>query len=63
MKHIYSLYSDNDEINCIKNLEDYASKLDALKILIKGAGHFNPKSNIKSIKELNNILIKSLNLR
>jgi len=41
-----------NEINCIKNLEDYASKLDALKILIKGAGHFNLKSILKVLKNL-----------
>ena len=54
---IYSIYSDNDELNSIKNLEDYADKLSAHKILIKGAGHFNPKSNITEIQELNNIIL------
>lgn len=57
-KKIYSIYSDNDEMNNIKNLEDYANILSAKKILIKGAGHFNPKSNITEIKELNKILLE-----
>lgn len=54
---IYSIYSDNDEMNSLKNLEDYANNLSAEKILIKGAGHFNPKSNVSEIRELNNILL------
>lgn len=58
--NIHSIYSDNDEINVIKNLEDYADKLSANKILIKGAGHFNPKSNIKEIKEINNIILSNI---
>lgn len=45
-------------MNPIKNLEDYADNLIAKKILIKNAGHFNPKSNIKEIKELNNIILR-----
>lgn len=58
VNNIYSIYSDNDEMNPIKNLEDYADSLIAKKILIKNAGHFNPKSNIKEIKELNNIILR-----
>lgn len=54
---IYSIYSDDDELNSIDNLECYADKLLANKIFIKGAGHFNPKSNITEIKELNNIIL------
>lgn len=55
---IYSIYSDNDEMNSLDKLENYADKLSANKILIKGAGHFNPKSNITEIENLNNIIAK-----
>ena len=59
IKNIYSIYSDNDEMNSIKNLEDYANKLNSEKILIKGAGHFNPKSNVKNIDKLNEIILRN----
>ncbi len=36
--NIYSFYSDNDEMNSLKNLENYANMLSANKILIKKAG-------------------------
>ena len=55
--NIYSIYSDNDEMNDIDKLERYADKLSANKILIKGAGHFNPKSGITEIEELNKIIL------
>lgn len=57
INNIYSIYSDNDEMNSIQNLEQYANKLKANKILIKGAGHFNPKSKIKDIQELREIVL------
>ena len=44
-------------INDIDKLERYADKLSANKILIKGAGHFNPKSGITEIEELNKIIL------
>lgn len=52
----YSVYSDNDELNTVDKLEGYANKLSAEKILIKGAGHFNPKSGVKKIEEINEII-------
>lgn len=52
VKNNYSIYSDNDEMNSIKNLKDYADMLSSNKILIKGAGHFNPKSNVKEINRI-----------
>lgn len=55
--NIYSIYSDNDEMNSMDKLEKYAEKLSANKIFIKGAGHFNPKSNVTKINELNKIII------
>ena len=54
----YSVYSDNDELNGVEKLEGYADKLSAERILIKGAGHFNPKSEITKIDEINNIITK-----
>lgn len=55
--NIYSIYSDNDEMNSIDKLERYADKLSANKIFIKGSGHFNPKSGITGIEELNKIIL------
>lgn len=52
----YSVYSDNDELNGVDNLEGYADKLSAERILIEGAGHFNPKSGVKEIDEINKII-------
>ena len=57
VNNIYSIYSDNDEINSIDKLEEYANKLSANKILIKGAGHFNPKSGITQIEEIDKIIL------
>lgn len=42
-----SLYSDNDRLNSIEKLEAYADILDAQKILVSGAGHFDPASGIQ----------------
>ncbi len=55
--NFYSIYSDNDEMNSIDKLEKYAEKLSANKIFIKGAGHFNPKSNITEIEKINEIIL------
>ncbi len=59
--NIYSIYSDNDEMNSMDKLEKYAEKLSANKILIKGAGHFNPKSNVTKINELDKIIVGVVN--
>ena len=58
IKNRYCIYSDNDELNEISKLEGYAEKLSATKILLKGRGHFNPKSNVKEIPEINEIIEK-----
>ena len=58
IKNRYSIYSDNDELNQISKLEKYADKLNAKKILLKGKGHFNPKSGVKEIIEINEIIGK-----
>ena len=55
--NIYSVYSDNDEISSLENLENYAYLLSAKKIFIKNGGHFNPKSEITEIKEINEIIL------
>lgn len=57
IKNIYAIYSNNDEMNPLKNLEDYADLLSAKKILIEGAGHFNPKSGVTNIDKLNEVLL------
>ena len=52
----YSVYSDNDELNSIDKLKGYAEKLAAEEIIIEGAGHFNPKSEITEIESINDII-------
>lgn len=56
--NIYSVYSDNDEISSLSNLEDYANILGAKKIFINGGGHFNPESKVTEIKEINRIIME-----
>ena len=58
--NIYSVYSDNDEISSLSNLESYADILNAKKIFIQGGGHFNPKSKVTEIKEINRIIMEEL---
>ncbi len=58
MDERYSIYSDNDELNSIERLERYADKIKAEKILLCNCGHFNPKSNVKEITEINNIILR-----
>ena len=55
--NIYSIYSDNDEMNSVDKLEGYAEKLSANKMFIKGAGHFNLKAGITEIEEINKIIL------
>lgn len=57
----YSIYSDNDELNDISKLEKYAEKINGQKILLHNCGHFNPKSNVKEITEINNIILDNEN--
>jgi predicted alpha/beta hydrolase family esterase len=41
-----SLYSDHDRMNPVEKLEAYAEALAAEKVLIPGAGHFDPASGM-----------------
>lgn len=56
IKTRYALYSDNDHNSPIEKCEKYANKLNAYKILVKGAGHFTAKDGIFQIDKLNEIL-------
>ncbi len=51
-----SLYSDSDRMNDRSKLLRYAELLDAGGIMVKGAGHFDPQSGVKDIRELDDIL-------
>lgn len=44
-----SLYSNNDRMNPAEKLEAYAEAIDAEKILVPGAGHFDPASGITKL--------------
>lgn len=56
IKNRVAIYSDNDSNSPIEKCEKYADKLNATKILIKGAGHFTIKDGITEISELNTIM-------
>lgn len=56
IKNRYAIYSDNDHNSPIEKCEKYADKLNAVKILVKGAGHFTIKTGITEIAELNTIM-------
>lgn len=56
IKTRYALYSDNDNNSPIEKCEKYANKLNATKVLVKGAGHFTCEDGIFEIDELNKIL-------
>ena len=58
INNIYSIYSDNDEMSSVQKLELYAEALNAKKIFIRGGGHFNPKSKIIKIEEINRIILE-----
>lgn len=56
IKRRYALYSDNDNNSPIEKCERYADKLNANKVLVKGAGHFTSEYGISEIHGLNTIL-------
>lgn len=57
IKNRISIYSDNDALNSVQNLEGYANKLNAKKVLLKNQAHFSPKDGIAEIKELNEFIL------
>ena len=58
MKYRYAIYSDNDPISSLKELEYYAEKFKAKKIFIPDIGHLGPKSGIKELPEVLEIIKK-----
>ena len=56
MKNRFAIYSDNDNNSPIEKCEKYADKLNAVKILVKGAGHFTIETGITEIAELNSLM-------
>ncbi len=60
MQHRYAIYSDNDPISSLKELEYYASKFEAKRIFIANCGHFGPKSGIKALPEALEIIKKHI---
>ena len=61
IKNRYSIYSDNDSNSPLEKCVKYADKLDAEKVLVKGAGHFTQEDNVTEIKELNGIIKDYIN--
>lgn len=49
---IICIFSDNDPYVPIKEAEKFAENLNAEKVEIKNAGHFNEKSGYKEFKEI-----------
>lgn len=58
MKYRYAIYSDNDPISSLKELEYYADKFNAEKVFIPNVGHLGPKSGIKELPEALEIIKK-----
>ncbi len=58
MKNRYAIYSNDDPISSLKELEFYADKFKAKKIFIPNVGHLGPKSGIKDIPEALEIIKK-----
>lgn len=52
IRYRYAFFSDNDRMNPKEKLIDYAEHLDAEKICIHDAGHFDPSSGVKRIEIL-----------
>lgn len=60
MKYRYAIYSDNDPISSLKELEYYADKFEAEKVFIPNIGHLGPKSGIKALPEALEIIKKHI---
>lgn len=58
MQYRYAIYSDNDPISSLKELEYYADKFNAEKIFIPNIGHLGPKSGVTELKEALEIIKK-----
>lgn len=58
MKYRYAIYSDNDPISSLKELEYYADKFNAEKVFIPNVGHLGPMSGIKELPEALEIIKK-----
>lgn len=58
MKYRYAIYSDNDPISSLKELEYYADKFNAEKVFIPNVRHLGPKSGIKELPEALEIIKK-----
>lgn len=58
IKNRFSIYSDNDKNSPVEKCIKYAEKLDARKVVVKGAGHFTKEDGVTEIKELNEIMRK-----
>lgn len=51
MKYRYAIYSDNDPVSSLKELEYYADIFHAEKVFIPNIGHLGPKSGITELPE------------
>ncbi len=60
MKNRYAIYSDNDPISSLKELEYYADQFNAEKVFIPNIGHLGPKSGIKELPEALEIIKKHI---
>ena len=60
MKYRYAIYSNNDPISSLKELEYYANKFKAEKIFIPNIGHLGPKSGITELPEALEIISKHI---
>ncbi|MBR4270711.1 MAG: alpha/beta hydrolase [Clostridia bacterium] len=56
VKYVYLIHSDNDPIFNQENFNTYIKNTGAIEIILSGCGHFGPKSGVKDIPEIEDIL-------
>lgn len=60
MKNRYAIYSNNDHMNPIEELEYYAEKFHAKKVFIENIGHLGKTSGITELPEIVEIIHSNL---
>lgn len=60
MKYRYAIYSDNDPISSLNELEYYADLFNAKKIFVPNIGHLGSKSGITELPEALGIIKKHI---
>ena len=54
--NLYNIYSNNDHIYSLEQLERYTQKLNATPMFLPNKGHFGSSSGVKEIPEIIDII-------